>query len=62
MLLIKLIRERNVVLSEDRAMAVEKYLLKKGIEKSRISSIGYGPDKPIADNETDEGRTENRRV
>ena len=55
-------RERNIVLSEDRAVAVEEWLLKKGIEKERISSVGYGPDKPIGDNETEEGRTENRRV
>ena len=55
-------RERNIVLSEDRALAVEEWLLKKGIEKERISSIGFGPDKPIGDNETEEGRTENRRV
>ena len=55
-------RERNIVLSEDRALAVEEWLLKKGIEKERISSVGYGPDKPIGDNETEKGRTENRRV
>jgi outer membrane protein OmpA-like peptidoglycan-associated protein len=55
-------RERNIVLSEDRALAVEEWLLKKGIEKERISSVGFGPDNPMGDNETEEGRTENRRV
>ncbi|HEX5817327.1 MAG TPA: OmpA family protein [Gemmatimonadales bacterium] len=52
----------NTRLSASRAAAVEKYLESKGIDPSRLVSKGYGPDKPIADNATKEGRAENRRV
>ena len=37
-------------------------LVKAGVEKSRLVAKGYGPDKPIADNESEEGRDQNRRV
>ncbi|WP_461533104.1 OmpA family protein [Sinomicrobium sp.] len=52
----------NQKLSEERAESVRKYLAEKGINASRLSSIGYGEDKPIADNATAAGRKENRRV
>lgn len=52
----------NQKLSEDRAASVLEYLVSIGMEKDRLSSVGYGPDKPIADNKTEEGRQENRRV
>ena len=52
----------NLKLSESRADAVRNYLIKKGISKNRISSQGMGDTKPIADNETEEGRAKNRRV
>jgi len=52
----------NTRLSAARAASVEKYLESKGIDASRLVSKGYGPDKPVADNTTKEGRTENRRV
>lgn len=53
----------NRRLSQARADAVRKMLIEKfGIEASRLSSVGYGPDKPIADNGTQEGRNKNRRV
>jgi outer membrane protein OmpA-like peptidoglycan-associated protein len=52
----------NMKLSRDRAASVEKYIESKGIDEMRISSIGYGETKPIADNETEEGRAKNRRV
>lgn len=52
----------NMTLSDQRAAAVRKYLEDKGIDKGRMVSKGYGPDKPIADNKTDAGRAENRRV
>lgn len=53
----------NVKLSQARANAIAKLLVEKyGIEKSRVKAIGYGPKKPIADNKTEEGRQQNRRV
>jgi len=54
--------EYNMRLSHARARSVRKYLLEQGIQPGRLSARGYGPDKPIADNETDEGRAKNRRV
>jgi OOP family OmpA-OmpF porin len=55
-------REANVKLSQARADAVRGYLVKKGIAAGRLSSVGYGPDRPSNDNETDAGRSKNRRV
>ena len=52
----------NKILSEARAKAVVDVLLKKGITKDRLSSAGWGQEKPVADNRTEEGRTKNRRV
>jgi outer membrane protein OmpA-like peptidoglycan-associated protein len=52
----------NKKLSNDRADAVLKALVKRGIAKTRLVAKGYGQDKPIADNGTDAGRQENRRV
>jgi outer membrane protein OmpA-like peptidoglycan-associated protein len=52
----------NTRLSASRAASVEKYLETKGISADRLVSKGYGPDKPVADNATKEGRQENRRV
>tara|TARA_B100000508_G_scaffold140085_1_gene139996 strand:- start:89027 stop:91081 length:2055 start_codon:yes stop_codon:yes gene_type:complete len=52
----------NKKLSNERAEAVVNYLVKKGIEKGRLTFNGYGPDKPVATNETEEGRALNRRV
>lgn len=52
----------NVRLSKDRANAVRAYLLKKGLSAARISTKGYGMDRPIADNATPQGRAENRRT
>jgi outer membrane protein OmpA-like peptidoglycan-associated protein len=49
-------------LSRERARSVRQYLLKRGIPPGRLSARGYGPDAPVADNATDEGRTQNRRV
>lgn len=55
-------RELNLRLSKERAAAVKDYLIENGISKSRLSSEGYGPDKPVADNKTEAGRKQNRRV
>ncbi len=52
----------NKKLSNDRAMAVVNYLVSKGIEKSRLVGKGYGMDKPVADNATEDGKQMNRRV
>ncbi len=55
-------RAFNMDLSNRRAKAVVDYLEDKGISRSRISSKGFGPDRPIADNATKLGRSKNRRV
>lgn len=52
----------NYTLSDNRAASVRTYILSKGISSTRILSKGYGETKPVATNETDEGRQENRRV
>jgi OOP family OmpA-OmpF porin len=52
----------NQVLSEKRAEAVKSYLVRKGVSSMRLSAEGFGKLKPIADNDTDEGRAMNRRV
>ena len=54
--------ETNKKLSQSRAQAVVDYFLQKGIEEDRVRAVGYGPDKPIADNKTKKGRAQNRRV
>jgi len=55
-------RELNMDLSQRRADAVKKYLVDGGIDEKRLEAVGYGPDKPIADNATKEGMAANRRV
>ena len=52
----------NQRLSQARAAAVVKYLVAKGVAAERLVAVGFGEDKPIADNSTPEGRAENRRV
>jgi len=52
----------NVRLSNARAKAVYTYLVKKGIAAKRLTYKGYGPNNPIADNKTPEGRAQNRRI
>lgn len=54
--------EVNIPLSEQRANAVKAYLVKKGLKSERIETKGYGSTKPIADNNTAEGKSRNRRV
>ncbi len=52
----------NLNLSNKRANTVKDYLLLFGVEKERMTSKGYGLTKPIASNDTEEGRAKNRRV
>jgi len=52
----------NMKLSQDRANSVKSYLTSKGIAESRFYTKGIGPAEPLADNETAEGRSKNRRV
>lgn len=52
----------NLRLSEDRANAVRNVLLSEGVAGNRIETIGYGMSKPVAANNTAEGRQQNRRV
>jgi OOP family OmpA-OmpF porin len=52
----------NQGLSERRANSVKRYLVEHGIDESRLSTVGYGESRPIASNETREGRALNRRV
>lgn len=54
--------ELNQKLSEARAKAVADYLVTKGVATARVSSAGYGEGKPLAANDTDAGRAQNRRV
>lgn len=52
----------NQTLSENRAQSVSSYLIQRGVAANRIQSVGYGMTRPIADNNTVAGRTQNRRV
>lgn len=52
----------NKELSQKRAESVATYLASRGIAPDRIKAVGQGPDKPIADNKSVEGRAQNRRV
>ncbi|MFM2359440.1 MAG: hypothetical protein RLY16_1433 [Bacteroidota bacterium] len=53
---------RNRNLSEERAISVKNYLVKKGISESRITAQGFGDENPLGDNNTAAGRAKNRRV
>jgi len=55
-------KKMNEKLSDDRAKAVMAALVKRGIDAGRLSAKGYGPNVPVGDNKTDEGRQKNRRV
>lgn len=54
--------EYNMQLSEDRAKAVKAYLVNSGVSASKITIKGFGETRPVASNETEEGRQQNRRV
>ncbi len=55
-------RAGNVSLSLARAQAVKAYLVSKGLPADRLATSGQGPDKPVADNNTEAGRARNRRI
>jgi outer membrane protein OmpA-like peptidoglycan-associated protein len=52
----------NLALSDRRSKSVMDYLVKKGVKQERLQAKGFGEQKPIADNGTEEGRVKNRRV
>jgi OOP family OmpA-OmpF porin len=52
----------NQALSEKRAQAVTDYLVKAGLPAGRFTAMGYGSTKPVAANDTDEGKAQNRRI
>ena len=54
--------ESNLKLSQARAKSVADAIVQGGIEQTRLSSKGFGEEKPIADNSTEEGKAKNRRV
>ena len=55
-------REVNMALSKSRAEAVQAFLASRGVSNDRMRAVGVGPDQPVADNGTPEGRANNRRV
>lgn len=55
-------REFNQGLSERRAASVSQYFLSRGVKPLRLATYGHGEDYPIASNESDQGRSQNRRV
>ncbi len=55
-------RKNNKFLSEERARSVVGALVNLGIDPKRLTPAGFGPDRPIADNKTEEGKAKNRRV
>jgi OOP family OmpA-OmpF porin len=54
--------KKNKALSQARAEAVMKYLIDHGIAKDKLNAKGFGPENPIAPNDTEENREKNRRV
>jgi outer membrane protein OmpA-like peptidoglycan-associated protein len=55
-------QSRNIDLSQRRAESVRSYLISRGLPEDRVVAKGMGPDRPIADNTSAEGRANNRRV
>jgi outer membrane protein OmpA-like peptidoglycan-associated protein len=52
----------NLELSQQRAVSVKEFLIEQGVDAERLSARGYGESHPIADNDTADGRADNRRV
>ncbi len=54
--------DQNLLLSKQRAEAVRDYLISLGVDQDRITAVGYGEARPMANNDSPEGRANNRRV
>jgi outer membrane protein OmpA-like peptidoglycan-associated protein len=54
--------EYNLQLSQKRASSVSSYLAAQGVQSVRLQTQGFGPDRPVASNDTPDGRSQNRRV
>jgi OOP family OmpA-OmpF porin len=54
--------ENNMKLSQRRADSVRSHLITQGITADKITAVGWGESRPVADNDTAEGRANNRRV
>jgi outer membrane protein OmpA-like peptidoglycan-associated protein len=52
----------NQIMSERRAKAIVDFLIRNGIEPARLTFVGYGYERPVAPNNTVEGRSQNRRT
>jgi len=55
-------KKTNKTLSDKRAKACRDYVISKGIDASRIEAVGYGDERPVASNDTEDGRQQNRRI
>lgn len=55
-------RAKNVTLSFQRAESVRTWLIEHGVAAKRLTAKGFGPDRPIASNDTDDGKQQNRRI
>jgi outer membrane protein OmpA-like peptidoglycan-associated protein len=55
-------RQYNIELSKKRADVVRSYLVRRGVDGARVETVGFGQEKPMADNRTESGRAQNRRV
>jgi outer membrane protein OmpA-like peptidoglycan-associated protein len=55
-------RDSNILLSKRRSESVKKYLSARGVTDHRFEILYYGPDRPIASNDTEDGKARNRRV
>lgn len=54
--------DANQLLSEKRALAICKWLIKNGVDCNRLIAVGFGSNKPIAENRTPEGKAQNQRI